>query len=242
LNPALNKRAILLTGTIIPNSVFTEHNNPELRLREYLYAIKFYCNLFKNDDVYFLENSEYKLEENADYVRLRKEVNFTLIKGKKSEKFNEGKGYQEFEMVDRAVEMLKDNYPSFIKITGRYLISNAANITNFICKGLVIDLNRKADYAQTYLLYFTGAFYQEYLKGEYAKVNDLAGNFIERVVYKKIKENNLFGHCSLFKRTPLLSGTTGSSGRALKRNPLKVFIRDIERFFYNLLHIKTFFY
>lgn len=57
------KRAILLTGTIVTNSIHTEHNNPEKRLAEYLKSILFYTDLFCNDTVYFLE--KFRLQSGA---------------------------------------------------------------------------------------------------------------------------------------------------------------------------------
>ncbi len=238
----LNKRGILLTGTIIPNSVYTNYNDSAKRLQDHLTAIEFYCTQFKNDDVFFIENSEFDLESNINYQEFKKKHPFKTIRLPKSDKYYEGKGYQEFEMLDTAIELLKKEYTSFIKITGRYIVSNVFNITDFECKGLVIDLNRKQKYSHTYLLYFTTEFYLNHLKGEYKHVNDNAGIFIEHVVYKKLSEANLYSYCSLFRKTPLLSGTSGSYGIEMKRNYYRVKIRNMERFFYNLLNIKAFFY
>ncbi|MCE3228426.1 MAG: hypothetical protein K0S32_2977 [Bacteroidetes bacterium] len=238
----LNKRAILLTGTIVPNSIFTNYNNPQTRLADYIKAIKFYRSRFPNDDIYFIENSEFDLNGDEAFQDLRRENYFEVIRFPKSDKFNEGKGYQEFEMVDKAVDILKEKYSSFIKITGRYIVENISRITRGKCKGLIVDLNKRQQYAQTYLLWFTTDFYLENIKGEYKNVNDEQGRHIEHVVYQKIKNKNLFSSCSLFKRTPLTSGTTGSYGISLKRNKLRVMTRNVERFFYNILGIPAFFY
>jgi hypothetical protein len=238
----LNKRAILLTGTIIPNSIYTNYNNSESRLQDYITAIKFYTLQFPSDDVYFIENSGFDLDTNPSFMNLRSECRFDVMRFPKSDKFNEGKGYQEFEMVDQAVNTLKDKYKSIVKITGRYIIENVAAITDFECKGLVIDLNRRQKYAQTYLMYFTTGFYTEHLSGAYKMVNDKEGVYIEHVVYKKIEEKDLFKFCSLFRKTPLTSGVSGSFGVSLKRNYFRVKVRNIERFFYNILRIPAFFY
>ncbi|MCA6435372.1 MAG: hypothetical protein IM600_07405 [Bacteroidetes bacterium] len=37
-----NKRAVILTGTIIPNSVYTNQTDPLSRLEDYHKAIRFY--------------------------------------------------------------------------------------------------------------------------------------------------------------------------------------------------------
>lgn len=75
-------------------------------------------------------------------------------------------------MLDQAVEQLHEKYDSFIKITGRHFIANAQKVTNFNCPGLVIDLNRRQRYAQTYIMYFTSNFYRSYIKGLFKEVND----------------------------------------------------------------------
>jgi len=112
----LNKRAILLTGTIIPNSIYTEHINQVERLNEYIVAIKFYLDTFKHDDLYFLENSEYDLQNDDKINELLLNKRFRILKFKKSDKYFEGKGYQEFEMIDAAVSKLQNEYQALLKL------------------------------------------------------------------------------------------------------------------------------
>jgi hypothetical protein len=237
-----NKRAILLTGTIIPNSVYTNYLDANLRLQDYLKAIEFYCNTFKNGDVYFLENSEFNLTSNEDFNQLKLRYKFDLLKFPKSERFYEGKGYQEFEMLDGAVEQLKEKYDVFVKVTGRYIVTNAAEITNIECNGMIVDLHKKYKKAQTYIMCFTKDFYLANIKGEYKNVNDNEGRFIEKVIYSKIESKNLFNKCALFVKTPLMQGISGSYSITLKRNSIKVFIRNIERIIYRVFKVKTFYY
>lgn len=236
-----NKRAVLLTGTIIPNSVYTHYTDAEARLKDYLFALDFYCRLFKNDDVFFLENSDFDLENNKSYLELKSRSRHILFRFPQSEKFYEGKGYQEFEMLDRAVDQLKGQYTSIIKLTGRYVIKNAVRLTDFKCNGIVIDLMRRQGQAQTYFFYCTMQFYLDNIKGLYRKVNDNEGVFIEQVVYDKISPA-LLKYSRLFPATPHMSGITGSYGIVLKRNSLKIVLRNVERFFYNIVSIKSFFY
>jgi len=103
-------------------------------------------------------------------------------------------------------------------------------------------MNRRQMHAQTYFFYVETQFYQRYLKNEYKRVNDNESMFVEKVVYEKLTEGNSVRHCGLFSKTPLLTGKTGSYGIVMKRIYLKVKIRNVERFFCNLLNIKTFFY
>ena len=237
-----NKRAVLLTATVIPNSIYTSHVDPQERLKEYLTAISFYHAQFPDDDIFLLENSHFSLEGDGSYGKLKKEIPFTLIKFPSSDKFIEGKGYQEFEMLDGAVDQLKNKYNEFIKITGRYIVKNAATLTEHQCNGITIDLNRRYKRADTFFFYFKGDFYSKYLKGEFKKVNDNEGKFIEKIIYEKLNSSNLYSHCKLFPRTNILIRKSGSYGITAERNPAKVFIRNIERFVYNILGIKAFFY
>ena len=238
----INKRAILLTGTIIPNSVYTNYLDAESRLKDYIKAIDFYCKVFNNDDVFFLENSDFDLNLNEEYNKLKLKYSFSLIKFPRSERFYEGKGYQEFQMVDAAVEELKNKYCSFVKITGRYIIKNANKICDQESEGMIVDLHRKNRMAQSYLMCFSEKFYSANLKNEFKKVNDNEGKFIERVIYEKIVANNLFGQCRLFEKTPIMEGISGSYSITLKRNSFKIFIRNIERYIFKLLKVKTFYY
>src|ERR1700757_1216207 len=126
-----NKRALLITGTIVPNSNFVAHTNVEQRRNEYYESLQFYSDSFKNDSLFFLENSSYDFEKDGAFKKMLTDRKITLLKFPVSDKFNQGKGYQEFEMLDRAVEHLSIEYNSFIKITGRYKVMNLKQLTDF---------------------------------------------------------------------------------------------------------------
>ena len=65
-----NNRALLITGTIIPNSNFVEHINVEQRRLEYIDALVFYSSQFPNDDLFFLENSAYNFYKDKEFQKL----------------------------------------------------------------------------------------------------------------------------------------------------------------------------
>lgn len=235
-----NKRCLLITGTVVPNSVFVTHNNIEVRLREYHDALLFYAFSFPDDALFFLENSVYDFSKNKEFQKLFSEKNITLIKFPVSDKFNQGKGYQEFEMLDGAIAKLQEKYDSFIKITGRYKVINLQQITNFPCRGLVIDCHKKTKVAQTNVLYGTIVFYNKYLKGLYLKADDSKSVFIEKIVYEKIKIENLENSIALFPANPVIIGTSGSYGGTLHRNNFKMIVRNFERKLLRALGIKQF--
>lgn len=235
-----NKRCLLITGTVVPNSNFVAHANVEQRLEEYYAGLLFYSAEFGEDNLYFLENSEYDFSKNDRFQKLFTEKNITLIKFPVSDKFDQGKGYQEFEMLDEAIEKLMGKYNSFIKITGRYKVLNLKQITASSSAELIIDCHRKTKVAQTNVFYGTFDFYNLYLKDLYRKVNDSAGIYIESIVYDKMFSENLTNRIAPFPYNPIIKGISGSYGGTLNRNKLKMKIRNIERKFMRVFGIKQF--
>ena len=75
-----NKKAILITGTIVPNSVFVAHTNIEQRKQEYIEGLLFYKAQFPNDDIFFLENSTHDFTTDSQFSDLFKKHHITLIK------------------------------------------------------------------------------------------------------------------------------------------------------------------
>lgn len=228
------KRAILLTGTIVTNSIHTEHNDPEKRLAEYLKSILFYTDLFCNDTVYFLENSDYNLEHSEAFNTTRRRARFEVLRFPPENKFYEGKGYQEFKMLDEAILKLTQ-YDAFIKITGRYLIRNASTLTDTDCGGLMIDCSLKRRLADTYIFYCTRSFYLNHFLGAYQSANDSKSRFIEHVIFDRLTTLSIPEPVHFFNKTPLLEGTTGSYGLSLKQNPIRVFLKNGLRFCYKLV-------
>ncbi len=236
----LNKRALLITGTIIPNSNFVTHTNTEQRRNEYYSSLQFYANNFQNDDLYFLENSSYNFSDDKEFEQLLSDKKITLLKFPVSDKFNKGKGYQEFEMLDKAVDKLADGYDSFIKITGRYKVLNLKELTDFKYDGFIADSHKKHKVVQTNVFYVSSNFYKSHLKDLFLKADDSKGLFIEKVVYEKIWSGKTNNKIKLFPRNPFIQGISGSYGGTLKRNKIKMRLRNFERFLLRVFKINQF--
>jgi hypothetical protein len=235
-----NKRALLITGTIVPNSNFVAHTNIEERRKEYYDSLLFYSDNFKDDDLFFLENSSYDFEKDAEFQKLLADRKIILMKFSVSDKFKQGKGYQEFEMLDRAIEKLATEYNSFIKITGRYKVMNLKQLTGFKCESLVADFHKKTKVTQTNVFYVNGSFYNSYLKNLYLQVDDSKGVYIEKIVYNKIETEKLEKKVKLFLLNPIIVGISGSYGGTLNRNKIKMKIRNVERKLLKALGINQF--
>ncbi|MEO8761015.1 MAG: hypothetical protein ABI388_07035, partial [Bacteroidia bacterium] len=196
---------------------------------EYYDSLLFYAENFKEDALFFLENSSYDFSQDADFQKMLSANNITLLKFPLSDKFNQGKGYQEFEMLDTAIDKLSKTYQSFIKITGRYKVLNLKQITSFTCNGLVADCHKKYQVTQTNVFYVNGDFYKNHIKGLYQQVDDSKGDYIEKIVYQKITSNKLEKQVQLFPLNPIITGVSGSYGGTLNRNKIKMRFRNIER-------------
>lgn len=235
-----NKRALLITGTIVPNSNFVVHVNVEQRRQEYFDGLVFYSSQFPDDDLYFLENSTYDFNTDEEFQKLFKDKKITLIKFPLSDKFLQGKGYQEFEMLDNCIEKLSSQYEKFIKITGRYKVLNLKEITTSNCENMLADSHKKHQVTQTNVFYVTSKFYNSYLKGLYLNVNDSEGRYIEHEVYSKLVSENILNKVNLFVKNPIITGFSGSYGGTLNRNKYKMKLRNLERKTLAMLNIHQF--
>lgn len=222
------KRCLILTGTVIPNSSFVAHGNPTIRRQEYFEALSFYSSAV-NEPIYFLENSSYDFTEDYEFQTLFSGRKIELVKFPVSSEVERGKGFQEFEMIDGTIERLSKYYDSFFKISGRYKVTNIGELTDCDCHGLIIDRYRRRGIAVTAIFCTTFEFYKKYLMSLYLKVDDSKGQYVERIVYDAIRDKNLGKQVQLLPRSPRIVGTTGSQGIKLEVNTPRLLIRSFLR-------------
>ena len=228
--------SIILTGTIIPHSSIVVHADPKLRRDEYITAIKYYSQFCP---VYFLENSEYDIFADPEFSSY---TNVTIRKFPVSPKYSLGKGFQEFEMIDKWFENEKNPPRKIIKITGRYIIKNfqqifseCCNVEEDIC---LIDLYRKPKVAISSIFSISQDNYSRYFKGAYRECNDQIGIFIEHILFKRIISSNL--RTRLFQHEPRLLGISGSTGINLEGHRIAYLIKAQKRYIYHFFHRKSF--
>ncbi|MEI7879369.1 MAG: hypothetical protein WCI95_00710 [bacterium] len=202
---------VVLTGTIIPNVAGAVSLTPEARLAEYRHVVQS-CQQFA--PVIFLENSNYPLErypEFADSPRLR------VHRFPPSGNPEKGKGFQEFEMLDKWVLTEPKPPRRWLKLTGRYDLLNMSAILKECGSeqkySLLIDQLRKQKMARTYMFCIQTEFYRTHLANLYRQCDDRTGEWIERVLFRKL-ETIPAGQIRLFKTQPLLRARAGSTGLA----------------------------
>jgi hypothetical protein len=221
-----DKIAIVLTGTIVPNSILTTHVDADVRRKEYLRSIYFYTKLAP---VYFLENSTYPLDEDEEFTSI---PNLFIRKMPISLFYDKGKGYQEFEMIDRWVET-EANLPSkWFKISGRYIFKNFANIIEECINDdrcdFAIDRLLYHKIAYTDLFYTTSEYYIKKILGIYKLCDDATGEYIEKVIFEKIAENETES-IRIFINSAKTLVTTGSTSYKKDDGGITYFVKTILR-------------
>lgn len=226
----MSKRCILITGTIVQNVIRTIPEDPKIRRQAYLDNLKYYSEIL-DDPIIFLENSTYSFNDDFDFNNLFNNKNIRLIKFPISLGVSQGKGFQEFEMLDKAVELLSGVYSSFFKISGRYRYLNITDLIDYSNGDLTIDLVRRKHEAVTSIFYVTFDFYKDYLLNVYREVDDINGDSIEQIIYKLVMNENLLDITSFFRVQPVMEIVTKNSDRKKNKHlsSLKISASNIER-------------
>ena len=218
--------AIVLTGTIIPNTaLYTKHFDAEARRREYLAAIHLYL---KFAPVIFLENSSYNLSQDTAFESVRGLTVYQLI----SPEPEKGKGFQEFNMLDQWIQTEANLPKRWIKITGRYFYPEFEKIWQECCTqqvSLIINQYLFANRADTALFCINTEFYREYLLNLYSQCDDAEGRFIETVLSKRLRKIPR-SHYRRFMNHVICTGISGHTAKRIdnpKIDKLNAAIRDL---------------
>jgi hypothetical protein len=224
--------AIVLTGTIVPNTdLYTKYANSQQRRQDYLDALFFYSQFGR---VYFLENSSYPLETDADFQSI---PNVVLRKLPISNFPQRGKGFQEFEMLDFWLARENDMPQSWLKVTGRYIYFYFQEIYNECLnspdKKMIINQYLFSKWSDTGLFFVQTDYYKKNIVGIYSQCNDREGSFVEAVLFKRLRSLNE----KEFKRfcNPLTCmGIAGHTGRKIQnqwRDVINSRVREINYIF-----------
>ncbi len=226
---------LVLTATITPNASQVALTEPEQRRNQYLEALRYYRKHF-HGKIYFLENSNYNWQNDPEFLAVFDE-NTLLFNHQCSKNIDKGKGFLEFEMLDAFFTSGMVSQPYFIKITGRYLVKNLQHLIPRNYTTVIADAHKKMKVTLSGVFISSVAHYLQYISGLYTQVDDSNYRFIEHMLYEHLTEQQL---TELFRVNPVIEGVSGSYGASLRRNPLKMKIRQIERQCLNRLRINRF--
>jgi hypothetical protein len=234
-----DKIAIVLTGTIVPNSILTTHVDADVRRKEYLRSIHFYTKL---GPVYFLENSVYPLDEDEEFTSI---PNLFIRKMPLSLFYDKGKGYQEFEMIDRWIDTENNPPLKWLKVSGRYIFKNFSSIIEECINDnqcdLAIDRLLYHKIAYTDLFYTTTEYYTKKIVGIYKLCDDVTGEYIEKVIFQKIAENETES-VRIFVNSAKTLVTTGSTSYQKDDGGITYWVKSILRYVNRLFDRKYLLY
>jgi hypothetical protein len=194
----MRDRCIIITGTIVPNVLIHGHEGIGTTLRQseyedvatrrdrYLETLWSYSTVGPAP-IFFLENSAFEFKTDDAFRELFRRTGITLVKFATSQHISCGKGFQEFSMLDEAVNGLADRFRSFVKVSGRYEYRNMSLLMKTETDGIAIDLLRRKRVAITSVFVSTVEFYQEHLVGLYREADDSRGEWIEKRLYARLR-------------------------------------------------------
>lgn len=198
---------IVLTATVIPNGVTAAISDPEKRLREYSAALAFYLDFAP---VFLLENSAYPLEKHPEFHQTE---GLQVRRFQPSANPERGKGYQEFEMLDAWISSEAQPPEQWLKISGRYQFLNVPDILAECRRRagvpLIIDQARRSSMARTYYFCARTEYYLREMKDLYRQCDDRTGEWIERVLFRKLQMARDVRH---FVTQPRIQAVAGGSG------------------------------
>ena len=216
---------IVLTGTIAPTiGRALSPGQIANRRNEYLNAINFYSKCA--DHVYFLDNSAYPTSEDGQFQQVD---NLTVCSMPLSDKPERGKGYQEFQMLDSWIVLQNDVPDKWLKITGRYIVTNVEQILSDCLRtqsDLLVDQGRFTGMCRTYIFYTTSRFYRKHILNAFLSCDDVAGRWIERVLYESLRP---VPRVRYFAHRPHLNATIGLTERRYPNTPFVNLFKQLLR-------------
>jgi hypothetical protein len=234
----MRNATIVLTATIRPNVDFVARADVDQRIEDYAKCISFYLEN-TSQPIVFAENSDFDPNKSPLFRPLLGHKRFYWHSIEPHSDLSKGKGFQEFYTLDQlVVSGFCGDY--FVKVTGRYLVRNAASLIAKMDSPFHIDLHQKMKVAITGFFGVDTQFYRDYLLGKYVEADDTKGRFIEHVIYETICENDLSRSVELLHENAQYEGVSGSHGNSMARNPYKMKMRSIERSINRSLGINKF--
>jgi hypothetical protein len=226
---------IVVTGTIAPgrDAKYLTIRDSQERLDQYLSALQKLIHARPDAKIVFCENSGFgteafdELKELSDKNDMRFEA--LSFQGDSAAVASHGKGFGEGEIVRYVLDNseLAKGEDYMIKITGRLVVDNIANIVRKVKRNQIyfnIPNIHRRDIFDTRLYAMPIEAFRKYFIDEYQNVNDDGGYYLE-LVYKDVIHRNGLSTRN-FPCYPRIVGRSGSGGITYEYTEWKSKIRD----------------
>lgn len=178
----MKNTVLLLTGTVNSSGInFMKRDNSEVRLKDYLLAIRNWldkCEL----NIVFVENSNFPKESIGDDIILNKKFEYITYNGQNFPR-NKGKGFGEinsFEYAFANSRFLKDaNF--IVKCNGRYFFKGISKFEN-IDADIVGEFNLNLSFMDSRVFGFKQVFFTNYFLNYKSIIDDSKGIYFEHAL------------------------------------------------------------
>ncbi len=244
---------LLMTATINPPSgmMGSVRNDPDLRLKDYIDAFKFYLSIDDAiiDQIVILENSDSDLHvftEIASEFKSKKAIH--LVNTSSDYPAEKGKGYGEFWMLDQGIERIFSSgaiskTTQIWKVTGRLMVKNIDALVRSAPSDYTIycDLRNAPligeslggnQWMELRIFSFTYKGYMKYLRGKYDMGYVLEKELFSVMVNALPVQGNRM--VPRFVDQPVISGFSGFSSKSYESPAYltKLAIRQFSRRFF----------
>jgi hypothetical protein len=213
-----NKRILLLSASVDPavsNTPLTELKDPLVRWRQYEKNLLDILNQKIFEVIIFCENTMFEGDYSqwqAAAVSTGTKLEILRFKGKRECIEKQGKGYGEGEIIAYVLEHSKhlQSDDCFYKLTGRIHVKNLLQIVqrHDNDRELFIRAQRNKSIADTRLFKCSVSFYKSHLLKGYLEVDDMNGQYLEKIFFQRLKKAPPVKPFSVF---PQFSGVSGST-------------------------------
>lgn len=222
---------ILLTATVRVNQdmAFTVRRDTDTRYQDYKQAFLQWIAAPGDSPLVFVENSGFDLSELQSLAagKPSRTVEFLSFQCPPFDGAL-GKGYGEMLCLEHCLahsKILKSS-PRFLKVTGRYFLSNAQDILGAIearpDADLICNMLQDLTWADSRAFGGSTSFLRDYLCPMRDLLNDTAGSAFENILARAMHRLMAdAGKWALLPMPPQVKGHSGSLGRAWSRTPLQ---------------------
>ncbi|MCD8013364.1 MAG: hypothetical protein LUG99_09340 [Lachnospiraceae bacterium] len=212
---------LLITGciSVSADTPFVRVRKEEERLEQYLATLKWALTSSPFDEIIFCENScyDYDFEAFCQSLNNKKRFEYLTFEGDRNKTVKFGKGYGEGEIIKYAPNNSKflKHRPFFYKITGKLIVDNIYDVASNTTENRFMNYCERIDKVDTKFYKVRTEDYIKYLQDAYYEVDDTNNMYLERVIRKYLKENNI--KYKSFSCIPIIVGVSGTTGKEYKR-------------------------
>jgi hypothetical protein len=235
-----------MTATIDPRAMpMVARRDPQLRLRDYEWALQGWLASGSVDRVVFCENSGYDVGSLRSIAAAHPEVEVEFLTlHDDGAGIARGKGYAELLIIAAALarSRLIEASARIVKCTGRLRVQNALRVLAAVSGSefdVMCTLKRRGRFADSRLFVATPAFVLEHLIPRADLIDDSHGIYLEHVLARAVRSAvGAGGRWRPFPTRPRIEGISGTRGLVLTESAATSLLKACWHRLANLRHGK----